>query len=280
MPTSTQKIANRRGDCQSPANLKMINREEKMEENKEEKNFEPEKRPNNKKLKITIIAILVILLLGGIAFGVKEYGKRKCGDEDIRNRGVYYDPDNPENCFKPIIYLYPEAELEAIVTLGKSEMITTSYPKYTNGWKVLAQPNGDLLDLSTNRKLYALYYENKNSVNFKIEKDGFVVKGENVAEFLEEKLAILGLTQREVEEFIIYWLPKLEANHYNYIRFATQEEIGENMPLQIEPNPDTIIRVLMTFKGLEQPMEVEEQTLVTPERTGFVTVEWGGTEIK
>lgn len=52
------------------------------------------------------------------------------------------------------------------------------------------------------------------------------------------------------------------------------------MPIEINPNPDTIIRVLMTFKGLEEPMEVEEQKLITPNRNGFVAVEWGGTEIK
>ena len=52
------------------------------------------------------------------------------------------------------------------------------------------------------------------------------------------------------------------------------------MPLKITPEPDTVIRVMMTFKGLEAPIEVEEQKLETPERTGFVAVEWGGTEIK
>ena len=52
------------------------------------------------------------------------------------------------------------------------------------------------------------------------------------------------------------------------------------MPLEINPNPDTLIRILMTFKGLEKPIDIEEQQLVTPKRTGFVAVEWGGTEIK
>ena len=113
-----------------------------------------------------------------------------------------------------------------------------------------------------------------------IENDGFVVKDEDTVSFLEEKLAILGLTERESEEFIIYWLPKLEANKYNYIRFATLAEINENMPLEINPNPDTIIRVLMTFKGLDYPIEVQEQQLTAQERNGFVAVEWGGTEIK
>ena len=98
--------------------------------------------------------------------------------------------------------------------------------------------------------------------------------------FLEEKLAILGLSEREAEEFIIYWLPKLESNKYNYIRFATQDEINENMPIEINPNPDTIIRVLMTFKKLDNPINIQEQQLKTPNRTGYTVVEWGGTEIK
>ena len=52
------------------------------------------------------------------------------------------------------------------------------------------------------------------------------------------------------------------------------------MLLEISPTPDTLIRVLMTYKGLDEPIEVEEQILETPERTGFVAVEWGGTEIE
>lgn len=182
--------------------------------------------------------------------------------------------------YKPIIYLYPNEEMKLSVKLVNSENITCSYPKYVNNWNVFAKPNGDLLDLNTGRSLYSLYYESKNVVKFDVKEDGFIVKGEDAAKFLEEKLAILGLNEREAEEFIIYWLPKLESNKYNYIRFATKEEINENMPLEFSLKPDTLIRVLMTYKGLEKPMDVKEQQLVTPSRTGFVAVEWGGTEIK
>jgi hypothetical protein len=164
--------------------------------------------------------------------------------------------------------------------LEYSNKITCSYPKYVDGWNVLAKPNGDLVDLKSNRNLYALYYESENVSNFKVQQDGFIVKSEDTAQFLEEKLAILGLTERESEEFIVYWLPKLEKNKYNYIRFATMDEINKNMPLEINPSPDSVIRVLMTFKKLENPIDVQEQKLQTPNRTGFVAVEWGGTEIK
>jgi len=199
-------------------------------------------------------------------------------DFSFTTKKIDNTPDVPVS-YKPIIYLYPTKTTEVDVTLLEQEQITCSYPKYTEGWKVKAEPNGDLIDLSTNRELYALYYESENIEDFKVEKDGFVVKGEESIAFLEEKLEILGLTPREAEEFIVYWLPKLEANNYNYIRFATMEEINRNMPLEIAPNPDTLIRVLMIYKGLDNPIDVEEQKLITPERKGFVAVEWGGTEI-
>ena len=212
-----------------------------------------------------------------------EIEYRECyTSSQINNLKKYDTPYNPSEISidKPIIYLYPTAETEISVKLLKHNNLTCSYPKYQDKWNVLAQPNGNLKDLNTNRELYSLYYESQSEIEFKIENDGFIVKSEDTIKFLEEKLAILGLTEREAEEFIIYWLPKLESNNYNYIRFATLDEINTNMPLEINPNPDTIIRVLMTFKGLDNPINVEEQKLSTPERKGFVAVEWGGTEIK
>ena len=181
---------------------------------------------------------------------------------------------------KPIIYLYPEETTELSVTLGKPENITCSYPKYDkDGWQVIAEPNGNIIDKQTGKNLYSLYWEgiNNNNVEFK---EGFVVKAEDTIKFLEEKLAILGLNERESEEFIVYWLPKLQENKYNLIRFASMDEINESMPLNFSVQPDTVIRVLMQYKGLDKPIEIKEQQLTTPERKGFVAVEWGGSEIK
>ena len=107
-----------------------------------------------------------------------------------------------------------------------------------------------------------------------------MVKGEDSAAFLEEKLALLGLSDREAEEMIVYWLPILESAPYNLIRFETFEEIERAMPLDVTPRPDTVIRVMMDYAPLTEPVDVPEQILpLTPERKGFTVVEWGGSQV-
>ena len=186
---------------------------------------------------------------------------------------------DPDVAYKPIIYLYPQNTMDVTVRLKNDSYLTTTYPKYEKEWVVSANKNGILIDRKTGRELYGLYWEGNNH-KAKVEKDGFVVRGEDTINFLEEKLSILGLNAREANEFIIYWLPKLEKNKYNYIRFETIEEINNYMPLDIDPKPDTIIRVLMDYKPLENKIDVEEQILQTPKREGFTVVEWGGSLIK
>ena len=237
-----------------------------MEEN-EKKEFEENVYPKEKKwgVKLIINIILFFVIWTLIFFTMYIYGSKTTV---VCSAG------------KPIIYLYPEEETQVSVSLGKKDNITVSYPKYTTGWNVTAYPNGDLIDQTTGKKLYSLYYEADTYEDFRNMSEGFIVKGEDVAKFLDEKLEILGLNYKEKEEMIVYWLPKLEANKYNYIRFASIDEIEKIMPLNIDPKPDTLIRVMMIFKGLDKQVDVKEQTLNKVEREGFVAVEWGAVEIK
>ena len=145
---------------------------------------------------------------------------------------------------------------------------------------IKAYPNGTLEYTKTGRNLYALYWEGLTYTVDNNIREGFVVKSEDSIKFLEEKLPILGLNERETNEFIMYWLPQLEQNKYNYIRFASMEEINNSNALIISPTPDNIIRVLMVFKPLEEKINIKEQVLETPSRTGFTVVEWGGVKIK
>lgn len=200
-------------------------------------------------------------------------------EPEIRYQAINEIECDPNVSYKPVIYLYPDKDMNVNVKLGNTDNLLVTYPKYNDGWNVYATKNGTLTD-KNGRNYYALYWEgNTYNIDNSI-REGFVVKGKNTIEFLEEKLELLGLNERESNEFIVYWLPKLQDNKYNYIRFATIEEIDESMPLEITPKPDNIIRVLMVFKPLDSYIEVQEQKIVTPKRDGFTVVEWGGSLLK
>ena len=108
---------------------------------------------------------------------------------------------------------------------------------------------------------------------------GACVAGEDTAAFLEDALSQLGLTRREANEFIVYWLPQMEENPYNLIAFQS-DAYTEAAQLAITPTPDTVLRVFMAWKPLEEPVELPPQELAGPERSGFTVVEWGGCQVK
>ena len=239
-------------------------------------------------MKISLIVILPFLLLSAFAFFTKTWKIPNRFDiELLSSEDAYFprvigwcydDPSFPwwKVCLdKPIIYLHPTVETQVNVKLWTPENLSHTYPKYNwEKWRnIIAQPNGDLEDMDTWRKLYALYREWKsdNETNFD---EWFVVAWKDIIPFLEEKLAILWLNERESEEFIVYWLPQMEGNKYNLIRFETIEEQNENMSLNITPTPDTVIRVMMDWKAIDEPVEIPEQQLITPERNWFTVVEW------
>ena len=178
---------------------------------------------------------------------------------------------------KSVIYLYPEEETQVSVSLEFDGELTSTYPSYEDGWTVEAAPDGTLTDPATGRQYYCLFWEGIGPTEYDFS-TGFCVAGENTAAFLEDALADLGLTEKEANEFIIYWLPKMEHNPYNLISFQT-EAYTDSAMLTVDPAPDTLIRVFMAWQGLDQPVEVEPQTLTAPDRTGFTAVEWGGAEM-
>lgn len=107
---------------------------------------------------------------------------------------------------------------------------------------------------------------------------GFVVKGEDTAEFLKKTLSQMGLTPKEYKEFIVYWLPQMQDNPYNLITFQ-QELYVDNAVLHITPKPDSILRIFMAYQPIEKYIEIEEPVIKTFERNGFMVVEWGGCQI-
>jgi len=183
---------------------------------------------------------------------------------------------------KPVIYLYPETKTEVSVKLKLDGRLTVVYPSYDpeNGWTVTAEPDGTLTD-NKGRQYSYLYWEGDINISPDMSR-GFCVKGEDTAEFLENALKQLGLTDKEADDFIIYWLPMMQGNNYNVITFQTKayEEVAS---LHVAPKPDTVIRVNMLWYPSKVKVNIRPQELgsINPtERKGFTVVEWGGEEYK
>lgn len=205
--------------------------------------------------------LIALALLAGVGIALLA----GCGNTDAS----YYDA-------KPVIYLYPEQETEVSVKLAYDGELTCTYPAYRGGWQVTAQPDGMLTD-ADGREYSYLFWEGMDSNAYDMRR-GFVVKGEDTAAFLQEKLEVLGLMPREYNEFIVYWLPKMQDNPYNLIAFQT-DAYTDHARLDITPQPDSILRVFMAYQPLEQAVDIQPQQLSGFVREGFTVVEWGGTEV-
>lgn len=180
---------------------------------------------------------------------------------------------------KPVLYLYPEKTTDVDVKVNlNNAMFSCTYPEYNGGWSVTAQPDGTLTNKIDGREYSYLYWELKGEADFDFS-EGFVVKGSDTAEFLQQTLSDMGLTPEEYNEFIVYWLPKMKENEYNLISFQT-EKYEEICSLDITPTPDSVLRVFMAYKPVEEYVEIQPQSFEKFERKGFTVVEWGGAEVK
>ena len=188
---------------------------------------------------------------------------------------------NPETA-KPVIYLYPEQETKVNVQLTFNGTLTSTYPTLPpEGWTVTAQPDGTLTD-EEGRSYRYLFWEGVADVDWK-QDSGFLVKAEDAREFLEESLTQLGLNELEQNDFITYWLPKLEKNGESFVTFAA-EQYTDNAILTVTPQPDSVLRVQMLISKVDDSnraafQKLPEQELPRFEREGFVLVEWGGTDL-
>lgn len=178
---------------------------------------------------------------------------------------------------KPVIYLYPEEKTDVSVNVEFDGTFTCTYPEYDNGWNVTAFPDGKLINKADGLEYSYLFWEGISNTDYHID-SGFVVSWKETESFLKEKLSYMGLTPKEYNEFIVYWLPQMINNPYNLISFV-EEEYTETAKLNVEPKPDSCLRVFMVYKPLEKAIEIEEQKLNSFTRKGFSVIEWGGCKI-
>jgi hypothetical protein len=177
---------------------------------------------------------------------------------------------------KPVIYLYPEEQTEIQVEVDIHGHSPIFYPKYEEGWSVLAEPNGQL-EIGDENYRYLFWESTEVDYLTSIDlNEGFVVNGSNVVAFLEEHLNSFGFTAAERADFITYWGPKMATNDYSLVRFEFNESCDKFAELNISPKPDNVYRFYIFISSIEGDYYVKPQVIPVMNRNGFTVLEWGG----
>jgi hypothetical protein len=206
-------------------------------------------------------------------------------------------------CGKPVIYLYPEKTTDVSIKFTNAMVFSVDIPKYDGGWKVSANPDGTLIDLQPektnceelNTKLpgseYAkeacikntypyIYWAGYTTNLYPHTDEGWIVKKDEVESFLSKTLSEMGLNDREKNDFLEYWIPKLKAKNSPYfkISFFQTKDMEKFVPMEVNPKPDTVFRVFLDWEPIDQIPQVapSPQLLEKLNRKGFTLVEWGG----
>lgn len=174
-------------------------------------------------------------------------------------------------CGKPAIYLYPEQEMEVFVKLGTK--ITKSDPEYKDGWKVWALPSGEL---KFGDKTYPYLYWEGTGQEYALINAGAVVAKKDVEKTLKMQMQELGLNEKEIADFLDFWLPKMPNKPFVRLTWFGNQLMDRLAPISVTPKPETIIRVFLDYEGLDIKISLPAQRLSAPLRKGFTVVEWGG----
>ena len=82
---------------------------------------------------------------------------------------------------------------------------------------------------------------------------------------MEEKLKFLGLNDKETTDFITFWLPVLLKNKLSLCSFQSKA-FFDHIPINVRHKPDTLIRIFLTIKKIDAPVEIKEQKLENYEK--------------
>ena len=179
---------------------------------------------------------------------------------------LFYEPTMDR---APYIYLYPETQTDISVELGlvQGGQIIESEPPYNGGWNVNVTPDGTI-----DETYDYLYYESLQPVPLDY-RYGWVLDGADLESELRNLLSSLGFIEKEINDFIEFWIPKLgDADYYA----VYPQDVESFVSLNITPRPDNILRTLLLIRPLAYHVNIppppEPEQFV---RDGFTVTEWG-----
>lgn len=173
---------------------------------------------------------------------------------------------------KPNIYIYPPTRSTVSVTLEfpMGGGVTESIPAYGEGWNVEVEPSGRI-----GGKYDYLFYESSAPDRYQYTSGWIVEKGDLTA-FFRKNLSETGFNEKESQDFIDYWIPRLNgfSRYIIYPQYAA--EIEKVIRLKVDKRPDSVLRLFYVIKGTdEKGMQLSLPVIPKFTREGFVVTEWG-----
>ena len=194
----------------------------------------------------------------------------------------FWSSTEPVIVDKPVIYVYPKQKQATSIQLNLKGEFTFTYPEYTNGWNFTANPNG-IIEVA-NKTYHYLFWDGQLNIDFsKVNwNEGFIIDKDNLITFFEEKLTLMGLNSKEIDDYITYWCPRMISNKKNYIHFMFNEAYNNYASITINPKPDNLFRVCMLWSNAttNKQIPITEQKIESVKRSGFTVIEWGGMEVE
>lgn len=182
-------------------------------------------------------------------------------------------PTSQVNVYKPNIYLYSEIPIDVSVSFAKQEYLTESIPEYSLGWDTKVYGDGRLICQGGTYNF--LFYESLASKALVETKCGWVINGKTREEQLREILQLYKFNEKEIEDFMEFWMGMLESD-VDYVMYPQDTEtVDRQMPVTIMPSPDKITRIWFAFEVYDE-QKIKEPEIEPIEREGFTVVEWGG----
>jgi hypothetical protein len=176
--------------------------------------------------------------------------------------------------YKPNIYLYPESKIQISVNVSfpQGGEILKSDPAYGNGWNVSVDTNS-MID----GKFNYLFYESTQPDVWQTDK-GWLVKRIELRAFFVDNMAKYGFNYKEIVDFVVYWVPRLQDYEYYEIYPQETATINSVIALKFSVKPDNILRLFYVIKGTHSASgHIMKEPVINSgfARSGFYVAEWG-----
>lgn len=227
---------------------------------------------------VTATIVTVVALCGAISTVLTGWLTSEGGGHLLDSLFGYEKVPKDVNAYKPNIYFYSEQDKDISVSFDNPELLTNSIPHYENSWNFTLQNN--IIVCDDGQYSYLFYESVTDPVQFNYE-SAFVISRENRAETFRNILTEYNFTKQEIDDFIDFWVDKLDSDKI-YLMFAQNTEmVDQAMPVNVNPVPESINRIWFAFTTVQMADILNPDFNLDPViepivRNGYTMVEWGG----